>query len=172
MTNAKSQWELLVDNLPLLHAHVRRMVGDRETASEILQEVSLRILVGDAPSDPDRFLAWSWGVVRNVVRLDWRTRKRARTELSLDSSVVDEMHARAPDPEGHIDARASVARIVDRMDDEGLELLIRRYVLEETSTELADDLAQSPAALRMRLMRLRSNARRTRREALTTTDAG
>ena len=47
-----------------------------------------------------------------------------------------------------------------------LELLYRRYVLQESGRELADDLASSPAATRMRLMRLPSSvyalARRAR----------
>ena len=38
-----------------------------------------------------------------------------------------------------------------------MELLYRRYVLQESGKELADDLASSPAAMRMRLMRLRSS---------------
>jgi hypothetical protein len=49
-----------------------------------------------------------------------------------------------------------MARVVGDIYEEGLELLFRRYVLEETGRELADEFAQSPAALRMRLMRLRS----------------
>jgi len=46
---------------------------------------------------------------------------------------------------------------VGDIDSEGVELLYRRYVLQESGKELADDLASSPAAMRMRLMRLRSS---------------
>jgi hypothetical protein len=51
-----------------------------------------------------------------------------------------------------------VERIIDDLDSEGLELLFRRYVLQESGKQLADDHASSPAAMRMRLMRLRSSA--------------
>ena len=76
---------------------------------------------------------------------------RSRRSWSRSSS------SRPTDPEAHLDARAWVERIVDDIDSEGLELLYRRYVLQESGKELADDLASSPAAMRMRLMRLRSS---------------
>jgi RNA polymerase sigma factor (sigma-70 family) len=155
--DGKSRWDLLVKNMPMLHAYVRRIVGDRETANEILQEVSLRILSGDGPHDRDRFLAWGRGVARHVIALDWRMRRRARAVLPLEGELMEQLSDRVADPEGHIDARASLARVMVEVDSEGLELLVRRYVLEETGKELADELAQSPAALRMRLMRLRSS---------------
>jgi DNA-directed RNA polymerase specialized sigma24 family protein len=161
--DSKSRWDLLVGNMPRLHAYVRRLVGDRETTNEILQEVSLRILSGDGPRERERFLAWSRGIARHVVALDWRMRRRARAVLPLEGAIVEELHDRVVDPEGHIDARASLARVMGGIDSAGLELLVRRYVFEETGKELADELAQSPAALRMRLMRLRSSARAPRR---------
>ena len=155
----KQQWELLVECIPMLHAYVRRLVGNRERASEVLQEVSLRILAGEGPSDdPQRFAAWSRGVARHVIAHDWRMRRRALAELPLEDDAVDEISDPLADPEAHLDARAWMARVRHDIDREGMELLYRRYVLEETGKELADELAQSPAAVRMRLMRLRSTA--------------
>jgi hypothetical protein len=46
--------------------------------------------------------------------------------------------------------------------DDALELLVRRYVLGENARELASRRSQTPAALRVRLMRLRSSARAAR----------
>src|SRR4029078_12519593 len=68
-----------------------------------------------------------------------------------------------------VDARVRVQRLVQDMDSEGLELLYRRYVLQESGRELADDRASSPAPMRMRLMRVRSSVSamvRSTREAL------
>jgi len=165
MTDSKSRWDLLVRSMPALHAYVRRLVGSRETANEILQEVSLRILSSDGPRDRERFLAWSRGIARHVIALDWRMRRRAREVLPLENELMEEISDPVADPESHIDARASLARVMVDIDSAGLELLVRRYVFEETGKELADQLAQSPAALRMRLMRLRSSlsARAARR---------
>jgi DNA-directed RNA polymerase specialized sigma24 family protein len=140
----------------MLHGYVRRLVVDRDRINEVLQEVSLRMLVTRGPDDPARFSAWSRGVARHVIAQDWRMRRRALDEQPLDGELLDEISAPATDPEGHVDARVWMARVRDDIDDGALELLFRRYVLEETGRELADKLAQSPAAIRMRLMRIRS----------------
>jgi RNA polymerase sigma factor (sigma-70 family) len=155
-TTSKTQWQLLVDCMPMLHTYVRRMVGNRERAKEVLQEVSLRMLATEGPTDPDRYSAWSRGVARHVIAHDWRMRKRALAQLPLDDDLLEEASGVLSDPEGHLDARAWIARLAGDIDSDGLELLFRRYVLEETGKELADELAQSPAAVRMRLMRLRT----------------
>ena len=154
--SSKKQWSLLVDCLPMLHGYLRRLVGDRERANEVLQEVSLRMLITRGPDDPMRFSAWSRGIARHVVAHDWRMRRRTLEEQPLDGDLIEEISAPPTDPEGHLDARVWMSRVRDDIDDGGLELLFRRYVLEETGRELADELSQSPAAIRMRLMRLRS----------------
>jgi hypothetical protein len=51
---------------------------------------------------------------------------------------------------------------VHHLGDDALELLVRRYVLGENARELATGRSQTPAALRVRLMRLRSSARAAR----------
>jgi RNA polymerase sigma factor (sigma-70 family) len=147
---------LLVACLPSLQAYLRRVTGDRHTASEVVQEVCLRVLDGEGTEDPERFTAWCFGVARHVLAHDWRRRHRARAELPLEGDVLDEIHAPAFDHEAYVDARAWMARATVSVDPAGLELLVRRYVFEETGPELAGKLAQSSAALRMRLMRLRS----------------
>jgi DNA-directed RNA polymerase specialized sigma24 family protein len=140
----------------MLHGYVRRLVGDRERINEVLQEVSLRMLITRGPDEPMRFSAWSRGIARHVVAHDWRMRRRALDEQPLEGDSIEELSAPPTDPEGHVDARVWMARVRDGIDEAALELLYRRYVLEETGRELADEMAQSPAAIRMRLMRLRS----------------
>jgi RNA polymerase sigma factor (sigma-70 family) len=150
------QQELFAGCLPLLSAYVRRIARDAQEANEILQEVSVRILAGEGPDEPERFLAWSCGVARHVLASAWRMRKRARAEIPLDDDAAKVIGAPYVDLESYVDARAWLSRARRRVDTRGLELLVRRYVFEETGAELADELEQSSAALRMRLMRLRS----------------
>jgi RNA polymerase sigma factor (sigma-70 family) len=154
--NRDSQRTLLVACLPVLRAYVRRIAHDRNTAAELLQEVSVRILAGEGPSDRERFLAWCCGIARHVLARSWRAGKRTRAELPLADDGVAEISAPDFEPESRIDARAWLARAIVRIDRDGLDLLVRRYVFEETGSELSDDLAQSSAAVRMRLMRLRA----------------
>jgi DNA-directed RNA polymerase specialized sigma24 family protein len=141
----------------MLRGYLRRLCGDRQMATELLQDVSVRILAGDGPTDPGRFLAWCCGIARHVLAYDWRMRKRARAELPLEDELVEEMTAPTVDPESHVDARTWISRVRGHVGDNGLELLVRRYVLGESGRELAEQRAQSAAAVRMRLMRLRSS---------------
>jgi RNA polymerase sigma factor (sigma-70 family) len=167
--NSKTKWSLLIRVLPMLQGYVRRLADNDEQAKEIMQEVSVRMLATEGPGDPERYAAWARGVVRHVIAHDWRKRRRARAEQPFEEDLVEEFVEPPTDPEAHLDARAWVERIVGDLDSEGLELLYRRYVLQESGRELADELDRSPAAVRMRLMRLRSSASalaRTARDAL------
>jgi RNA polymerase sigma factor (sigma-70 family) len=169
LERGKKTWQLLVSCLPMLKGYVRRLADSEEQANEIFQEVSLRMLTTEGPDDPERYGAWARGVVRHVIAHDWRMRRRARAEQPFEEELVEEFVQPPADPEAHLDARAWVARIVGDLDSEGVELLYRRYVLQESGKELADDLARSPASVRMRLMRLRSSASvlaRTARDGL------
>src|SRR5262245_31715587 len=161
----KTKWRLLIGSLPMLQGYVRRLVGNDEQAKEILQEVSVRMLATEGPDDPERYAAWGRGVVRHVIAHDWRMRRRARAEQPFEEDLMEEFVEPPTDPESHIDARAWVERIVGDLDSEGLQLLYRRYVLQESGKELADDLSSSPAAMRMRLMRLRSSVSALARSA-------
>lgn len=154
--NRTGQRSLFAACLPLLSAYVRRIAGDAQKANEMLQEVSVRILAGEGPEEPGRFLAWSCGVARHVLASEWRMLKRARSEIPIDDDVANVIRAPHVDIDSYVDARAWISRVMGRVDDQALELLVRRYVLEETGAELAGELDQSSAALRMRLMRIRS----------------
>jgi RNA polymerase sigma factor (sigma-70 family) len=139
-------------------------VADREAQHDVLQEVILTILsdVG-CPEDTARFADYCRTVVYQVV-----AREQSRPEIEPEPAELLSADEDAPDsdptdplgdPEHAADTREELARAVDRLKEDALELLVRRYVLEENANELARDLAKSPASLRVRLMRLRSAAR-------------
>jgi RNA polymerase sigma factor (sigma-70 family) len=156
-----SRGDLLLDCLPALRAYVRKIARDQQTAVELLQEVSVRILAGEGPDDRERFVAWCCGIARHVRAYDWRTRRRWRDELPLDLEAMERACPHLSDPESQLDARAWLSRVIVVLDQDGFELLVRRHVFDESATELAEELAQTPAAIRMRLMRLRSMVLRT-----------
>jgi RNA polymerase sigma factor (sigma-70 family) len=139
----------------MLRDYIARHAIRGETASDLLQEVSLQILLSSGPDDDERFAAWSRGVARYVIL---GQRRRDRLVATLLDDAESDCDA-APDPERQTNLRRSLARVSDRVDHDSFDLLVRRYVLEETCSELAHDLVQSPAAVRMRLMRLRSQLR-------------
>lgn len=147
---------LLVCIMPMLRAYVRTLVRDRDMTNDVLQEVSLRILTSDPPDDDaGRFLAWSRGVARFVVARERRRRHRNGAEL-VPGGALPETPDTTRDPERRADVSQRLGRAIDDLDHRSVELLVRRYLLEETAEELAAELSQTPSALRMRLMRLRS----------------
>lgn len=160
----KKLGEMLVGCMPTLFAFVRRRVGDRETANEILQEVSLRALAGEGPRDPDSFLSWSCGIARHVIGMEWRRRRRVRAEQPLEEPILDQLRDPEASPDRRFDARASLERAIGD-DSESVALLFRRYLDNVTGKELADEMGLTPAALRMRLMRIRTSARARRGDA-------
>ena len=136
----------MLGGMPALWRYVQRRVGDRDTTDEIVQEVSLRALEGNGPDDADGFMAWCYGIARHVIGLEWRRRRRARAQLSLDPMAG---------PDRVVAARASPKRALGNGDNAAL--LVRHYA--GTSKDLARELGLTPTALRMRLMRFRSSAR-------------
>ena len=149
--------------MPRLRAFVRRLVGDRETEEELLQEISLRALAGEGPGDEEFFLAWSCGIARHVIGIEWRRRRRARAELPIeDEGLADELCDPMAFPDTCVAARESLLHAMNDLDPDGLDLLIRRYILGKAGKDLAEEMELSPAALRMRLMRLRTTLKARR----------
>jgi RNA polymerase sigma factor (sigma-70 family) len=152
--------ERLEGHLPSLMSYVRRLMGDAEIARDVMQNISVTILTAhDAPTDAAQFAAWCRGVARNVAAYERRVRRRSQSMIPEDEIDQDR-----PDPETNpeesTNSRKMLRSLVGELGAEEFELLVRRYVLEEDSNELATELEQSPAALRMRLMRLRAILRR------------
>ncbi len=145
----------MLGGMPALWRYVQRRVGDRDTTDEIVQEVSLRALEGNGPDDADGFLAWCYGIARHVIGLEWRRRRRARAQLSLEDPSIDGVRDPMAGPDRVVAARASLKRALGNGDNAAL--LVRHYA--GTSKDLARELGLTPTALRMRLMRFRSSAR-------------
>src|SRR6185503_15173853 len=142
--------------LPSLMLYVRRLVGDAEIARDVMQNVSVTVLTApDAPSDSPQFAAWCRGVARNVAAYERRVRRRSQS-MFPEEDVENERPDPETNPEESTNSRKVLRSLVRELGADEFELLVRRYVLEEDSNELASDLEQSPAALRMRLMRLRA----------------
>jgi RNA polymerase sigma factor (sigma-70 family) len=157
------QAERLIRCLPMLRTYVRRLVGDSDTASEVLQNVSVTILTTTgSPTDVGGFSAWCRGVARNVAAYELRSRRRLQHILPVGDDLAEAPDPIA-DPEDNAASRTNLERLTGHLDPTAFELLYRRYVLGESAKDLATELAQSPAALRMRLMRLRSHLRASER---------
>jgi RNA polymerase sigma factor (sigma-70 family) len=143
--------------LPSLMSYVRRLVSDSEIARDVMQNVSLIVLTAsEAPQSEEQFAAWCRGIARNVAASERRVRRRSESMIPGEEVENDASDPDAASPEDSTNSRKVLRSLVRELDADEFDLLVRRYVLEEDSNELASELAQSPAALRMRLMRLRA----------------
>jgi RNA polymerase sigma factor (sigma-70 family) len=156
-------WARLNGCMPILRAFVRRLARNEELADEVVQETCLRVFrADDAPPGESRFMAWCCGVARNVLLAERRKRSSRASDVLLDDDVYQPLDVRA-DPELRLHVSRELARASARLDDDGAELLVRRYVFGERIVDLAGERAQNPSALRMRLLRLRSTLRARKR---------
>ncbi len=148
-------WSLFLQHRARLTRYVKRLMPEVQDPVDVVQEVGLRLL--RQPPMPlcfDRFDAWCRSVARHVVLHELRSARHERKKLAalgLDGSV------NFWQPELQAEMRSTLVRRLKGVDAESCELLTRRYVLEQTSEEIAQAMNLSAAAVRMRLMRLRDS---------------
>lgn len=153
---------MFLDREQSLRAYIRRRVRDAAEAEEIFQELSLVVLRHrSGPKDMARFTAWCHALARHLLAHHFRSKRRRASLLSrveLESAGFETSHR--VDPERAASARELLGLLGNRLDPKARELLSLRYLLGESAEEIALRLDQSPTAVRMRLMRLRSMAKR------------
>jgi len=156
--------ELLQGIIRMLRSYIRRVVGHRQSADDVLQDVVVAILSAPAsPEDRRNFAAWSRGIARNIAAGQRRIRRRDGDELPSEDSLSQVSDGF--DPDTMLDSRRLLTSLLSNLEAPTVELLVRRYVLEENAKDIAVSLEKSPAALRMQLMRARSAMRFARRRS-------
>jgi RNA polymerase sigma factor (sigma-70 family) len=142
----------------MLRTYIRHHVRDPNDAADILQEVGLLVVqMGHAPVEATNFAGWCRIVARNVIAHFHRSRQRRNNLLAALESSRPPLRGT---PEDLAAARELVAGAFDGLDEQSRQLLVIRYVFEENASEIAERLRQSPASVRMRLMRLRDTLKR------------
>lgn len=155
MTEAEvdHRWSLFLKERRHLLAYVRRLAPWGCEHTDVLQEVGLQLLLQPDSAIPrDRFAAWLKSVARHIVLHKLRAQRYERAKLAaLDT--VSHVDPWASDRDERV--RSSLACELEQMDRPSREILLRRYVLGQTSHEIASEMNLSAAAVRMRLMRIR-----------------
>ena len=158
----QDRWLLFLSRAKSLQAYIRRRVDDPTEAEEVFQDLSLIVLRHrSGPKDIERFNAWCHSLARHVLAHHFRTKRRRAnllTRVELEGSAFETSHR--VDPERAASARELLRLLGKRLDPKARELLSQRYLLGESTEEIALRLEQSPTAVRMRLMRLRTMAKR------------
>lgn len=152
-SDAKRCVRLFEQHREQLQRYVRRLVSQECEVTDIVQEVGVRLLSQPTmPSGEQSFGAWCKAVARHVVLHERRaTRYRRALLAEIETAHWSDVFR----PETRAAIRFTVLRQLEGIDPLSQELLVRRYVLEQTSDEISRDLELSAAAVRMRLKRLR-----------------
>lgn len=155
------QWLLFQKYSRTLHGFVRRMVGNRDDADELFQELALAVLQHPkGPEQIEQFMAWCRGLAKHLLSHYYRT-KRKRADLMCSVPGEDIFDDSSTDPERHVAANEILDRVFDGIDSRSRQMMVCRHLYGDSAAEIAQWTSLSPAAVRMKLMRLRSAARRS-----------
>jgi RNA polymerase sigma factor (sigma-70 family) len=153
---------LLLEHRHGILSRIRWLTRNEQDALDLVQDVCIAVLTTAMHfEDETHFARWCSGVVQRIALQSYRhTRRRTRLEAELGGVCRGSGFEALADPEARVARQQLVDRSVSAVDIESLELLLARYVERATATELAQQSSQSPAALRMRLSRIRATLRR------------
>lgn len=147
-----------------LVAHAARLLGDRDAASEVVQEAWVAIVRGIRRlDDPARFAPWAYRIVRHKCtdRLRRVTRSRARetqldVEVSEDGGESAEIHVRDRDRAAAIAAMRAAIR---ELPTEHRTLLSLFYFEDFSVAEIAEAMGIPQGTVKSRLFHLRARLR-------------
>lgn len=147
--------EQFVCNQHRIFAYIVTLVRDRDNAEDIYQSTSLILWKKwKECGPPNNFFGWACGVAHNQVRNMLRTTRPGRLELSEDVlTLVAEARKKTDEL---FEVRSHFLPFcLSKLSDEQRQLVERCYLGEEFIKTIAEDMHLSPAALTMRLQRIR-----------------
>jgi RNA polymerase sigma-70 factor (ECF subfamily) len=139
--------ELVAAHQQRLFYFLRKMLGDRHTAEDALQDVWLAVF-GDLPglADPGAFVAWLYRIARHRVLRELRKRRRPLGSIEGHDFPVEA----APEEAFSADAE-EVHAALDELAPEHREVLLLRFIEEMSYQEMASVLGCRLGTVRSRL---------------------
>lgn len=147
--------EQIVHHQHRIFAYIVTLVSNRDDAEDIFQNTCL--ILWKKWEEYDRrlnFFSWACGVAHNEARNRLRTSRRSHLHLSDDVlSQIGEVRVSADEL---LELRARfLASCLNKLRDEQRRLISRCYLGDEPIKAIAEEMNISPAALTMRLQRIR-----------------
>src|SRR5437660_279173 len=126
----------------------KRVLGSVHDAEDAAQEAMIRAYRARSRcATPDAPQAWIRAIARREAYRLYSRRSLPPTDIPAPEETGPSDVAEA------VVARLATATMLERLPASERRLLVRRYVLEQTSFEIADALALPPATVRVRLHR-------------------
>ena len=141
---------------------IRSAVQSADDVEDLLQDVALIVLCHDrVPVDERAFGSWCRAVARHLVMHHFRgARRRREVLLEVDEPVFEKLKDTRPSAERLLALRQLLASASGSLDESARELLTQRYVDGETSSEISSRRDETPAGVRVKLYRLRTQLRK------------
>ena len=159
---ADERQSLVAEHSRMLRKYAQRLIGNADDAADILQDTLLTILCHPkGPTHLEWSAAWCRGILRNVAWHSRRAQRRCNQVFIPVGDAISEVADSDIDWELLLAERDVVVRRLSSASKESIELIYRRYWLEENSTDIAHALNKTPAGVRMKLKRLRSELARS-----------
>jgi RNA polymerase sigma-70 factor, ECF subfamily len=147
--------EQFVRNQHRIFAYIVTVVRDRDDAEDIYQSTSLILWKKwKECGPPNNFFGWACGIAHNQVRNMLRIARPGRLQLSEDVAMLVAQVREKTDE--LLEMRSQFLPLcLSKLSDEQRKLIERCYLGEESIKTIAEDMQISPAALTMRLQRIR-----------------
>jgi RNA polymerase sigma-70 factor (ECF subfamily) len=151
--------ELYEHNFARVYAYVARRTRDRDEAEDLTAEVFHQALanLGRFEWRGVPFVAWLLGIAGNVIAARWR-HNAGEQEILADG--LEEAGA-----EDDVECRAMLAQLVDGLPADQRQVIIRRFVDQRSTREIAQELGRTEGAIKQlqfrALQTLRTKVRST-----------
>ncbi len=146
---------LFIESQGSLYGYIATLLPHRDDAEEVLQRTSMVLWQKWDKFDPNQgFLPWARGIALNEVRNLLRRSERRNVHLSepVLEMLVSEMEDRS-----HDHRTAALSACLERLQRRQRELLEQCYLGAIGINAVAESIGSSPAALYMRLHRIRKS---------------
>jgi RNA polymerase sigma-70 factor (ECF subfamily) len=142
------------------------LLGSREEAEDVTQEVLVRLWRRGGEVSPDRIGAWLVRVTRNAC-IDTIRRRKQRTQVDLDGAAAAGLQERTPGPEALLHASQLGGRILkalENLSEPSRSIVVLREIQGLSYQEIADALEMPINNVRVTLHRGRRRLREELRE--------
>ena len=157
-------YESLVDRHgPWLVRFLKHLLGGKQAdAEDVAQEVFIRAFLAIRDCrDPARFRAWLRTTARHQA---FNHRRAAETRSGYHEQAGSIANVEAAGPEGPVEARQTLQRVLGGMSYPFREIMILRFVENMELREIAETLEVGVSAAKMRLQRARAEFARIHEE--------